>query len=213
MSTMAIAERTGVLLHGVSWQTYVQLREEPANAGLRLTYADGDLEVMTPSHRHERWHYLLGRAIQAMTDELGIQIHGGAATTLRCQRSEVGLEPDQCYWVQHEPDVRGKIDLDTAVDPLPDLCIESEASRYAIDKLRLFGSLGVPEVWRYDGDQLTVHVIGDGGAYTTASSSLCFPWLPLTEFSARLATARTTAETTWVRALRAWVRGPLPAQN
>jgi len=195
-----------VLLHGVPWETYEQLRDEPANDGVRLTYADGELEVMTPSHRHERWHKVVGRAIEAMTAEVGIPIQSGASTTLRCNKKRVGLEPDECYWVQNEPRVRGKFDLDLAVDPPPDLCIEAEASRAAIDKLRLFRSLGVPEVWRYDGEQLVVHVMGADGQFATAAQSRCFPWLPLPEFAVQLAAIRGTDETTWIRGVCAWVR-------
>lgn len=216
MSTMStlppepIAEPTGVLLRGVAWQTYEQLRDEPANHGLRLTYAGGALEVMTPSHRHEHWHKMLGRAIEAMTEELLIPIKSGAATTLRCNRREVGLDPDECYWVQHDLQVRNKLDIDLAVDPPPDLCIECEASRRAIDKLPLFRSLGVPEVWRYDGERLIVHVLRHNEEFAVEQRSNCFPWLPLAEFTAQIGISRATDETTWIRGFRDWVRKLAP---
>jgi Uma2 family endonuclease len=206
VSTMSVLPESRILLRGVAWETYERLRDEPRNDGLRLTYADGDLEVMAPSHRHERWHYLLGRAVEAMTEELGIPIHGGATTTFRSRRRKVGLEPDECWWVQHEAQVRGREVIDLAVDPPPDLVIEAEASRSALDKLPLFAALGIGEVWRYGDEGLTVHVRAPSGRFRSEPASRCFPFLPMPEFAARIAAARSTDETTWIRAFRVWVR-------
>ena len=44
-------------------------------------------------------------------------------------------------------------------DPPPDLVVEVEMTRSAIDKLRLFASMGIPEVWRYDGKTLWVGLV------------------------------------------------------
>jgi Uma2 family endonuclease len=203
---MSVLPESRVLLRGVAWETYERLRDEPRNHGLRLTYADGDLEVMAPSHRHERWHVLLGRAVEAMTEELGIPIHGGGATTFRSRRRKIGLEPDECWWVQNEARVRGREEIDLEVDPPPDLVIEAEASHSALDKLPLFGALGIGEVWRYGEEGLTVHVRAPSDGFSVRPASRCFPFLPLPEFAARIAAAQTVDETAWIRAFRVWVR-------
>ena len=42
------------VLHGVSWQTYTALRDAPENYHVRMTFDRGDLEMMSPSKRHEQ---------------------------------------------------------------------------------------------------------------------------------------------------------------
>ena len=53
MATVATRGTGTVVLHRVPYKTYVQLRDEPANDHLRMTYHDGTLEIMAPEFRHE----------------------------------------------------------------------------------------------------------------------------------------------------------------
>jgi Uma2 family endonuclease len=196
-----------VLLHGIRWDTYERLLEDlVASPAIRLTYDRGALEVMTVSHRHERWKTLAGRMIEAMTEELGVPIHSGGSTTFRRRDLELGLEPDECYWVQNEARVRGKLDLELPRDPAPDLVLEAEVSRSALDRRSILAALGVGEVWRYDGERLTVHVLAAAGDYREGRTSRSFPWLPIEAFERHLRCAGDTDETSWIRAFRLWVR-------
>jgi hypothetical protein len=47
------------LLYGVSWETYVALRDAPENYSVRMTYDRGELEMMSPSKPHEQYAALL----------------------------------------------------------------------------------------------------------------------------------------------------------
>ena len=60
---------------------------------------------------------------------------------------------------------RGRKRLDLDVDPPPDLAIEVDISSSSLDKLAIYASLGVPEVWVYDGSKLQVHQLQPDGAY------------------------------------------------
>jgi Uma2 family endonuclease len=195
-----------ILLHGVTWETYERLVEEIHNPGVRLTYDRGELEIMTVSHAHERWKKLLGRMIEAMTEELGIAIRSGGSATFKRRDLQRGLEPDECYWIQREHLVRGKRSFDFTVDPAPDLAIEAEVTHSILDRLDILASLDVSEVWRYDGNDLRVFVLGARRKYAEQTASRCFPWLPLDAFAAQLQTAESLDETSWIRAFRAWVR-------
>ena len=62
-----------------------------------------------------------------------------------------GLEPDQCYYIQNEDVVWDKEQIDLNEDPPPDLVVEIDVTSSSIDHLFLYASLGIPEVWRYDG--------------------------------------------------------------
>jgi hypothetical protein len=42
-----------VLLRGVSWSAYVRLRDSVKSPGVRMTYLEGALEIMTVGRTHE----------------------------------------------------------------------------------------------------------------------------------------------------------------
>lgn len=50
--TLAAPEQK-VQLSGISWQTYEQLLDELSDRRLRLTYYNGNLEIVAPSPEHE----------------------------------------------------------------------------------------------------------------------------------------------------------------
>lgn len=53
-------------------------------------------------------------------------------------------------------------EVDLTIDPPPDLVIEVEITSSAIQKLKLFAAMGVPEVWRHDGERLQMFTLSDG---------------------------------------------------
>src|SRR5205085_9214865 len=88
------------VLHDIDWQTYSRLlRVFQSRRRFRLTYDRGTLEIMVPLIQHEGPAYLLGRFIDALTEELNLPIRGGRSVTLRRRRRQRGLEPDNCFWI------------------------------------------------------------------------------------------------------------------
>jgi Uma2 family endonuclease len=70
-ATLIQTPQVGVLLKNISWQTYESLVNELAEqAGIRLTYDRGTLEIMTPSAPHEGSKKNLGRFVESVTEEL-----------------------------------------------------------------------------------------------------------------------------------------------
>jgi Uma2 family endonuclease len=58
-----------VLLRDISWATYEALLQEiEGNRRLYLTYDRGNLEIMSPSHKHEYSKRFIGRMIEAYTE-------------------------------------------------------------------------------------------------------------------------------------------------
>jgi len=194
------------VLRNISWETYEALLRDLEHRNVRLTYLRGDLEFMTVAPIHEWYKSLLRRAIDAITEELNIPIRSGGSTTFRRQLLKLGLEPDECYWVRHEPQVRGRKDLDLDVDPPPDVAIEVENTRSAVNKLAVYAGLGFPEVWRFNGRTLRVARLQPDGSYARLDHSPTFPFLPMRELVRFLGQAEGTDETTWIRSFRAWVR-------
>jgi len=119
---------------------------------------------------------------------------------------QTGLEADNCYYVAHEPEARGKKQLDLTTDPPPDLAIEIDLSSSSFDKLDLYAEFAVPEVWRYDGELLEIYHLGPDRRYVLSSTSRCFPDLPLDKVAEVLRQVSSVPETKLVRSFRDWVR-------
>ena len=205
MDTLAIPTEQRLRLCCIPWEGYVAFSNGLGERHIRVTYDRGEMEIMTLSPRHENRKTILGRLIEALTEELDIDIAGFGSMT--CQRKYLlrGLEPDECYWIEHETVVRGREDINLEKDPPPDLVLEIEISRSALDRMSIYAALGVPEVWRWDGKKLTVHLRTSRGTYRKSDRSKAFPFLPLTEFVSFL--ERTNlSETQLLRSFRAWVR-------
>jgi len=207
MATVEIQTAGHVVLYNIAWSTYEAIMADNSNPGTRFTYDRGTLEIMSPSKEHERLKKLIGRMIEALTEELEIPIQSVGSTTWKNALKEQGVEADECYYVANEPRVRGRREVDLSVDPPPDLAVEVEITSSWIDKLPIYAGLGVPEVWRYDGKALYVEHLQSDGTYARQTQSRAFPFLALAEIPRFLDQRDATDETTWIRSFREWVRG------
>ena len=205
MDTIAIPIEQRFRLSAIPWEGYIAFTESLGERPVRVTYDRGEMEVMSPSSRHENRKRLLGRLIEALTEELEIDIYSSGSMTCRREDLARGLEPDECYWIEHELAVRGREDIDLDNDPPPDLALEIEISRSALDRMSIYAALGVPEVWRWDGEKLTIHVRTTRGTYRKSDRSKAFPFLPVTEFAGFLERTK-LSETQLLRSFRVWVR-------
>lgn len=194
------------VLHGVAWHTYRELRESPDNEHVRMTYDRGVLEIMSPSIFHERVAEVLGLLIAAWMDELDLD--SVSCGTLTCKREDLekGFEPDKCYYVQHEPVMWDKTDLDLAVDPPPDLAVEIDMTRSSVNKMEIYAAFGVPELWQFNGRKLRVSTLEADGQYRQRMSSICLPRFPLAEVETILQEVGKVRDRRLVRRFRDWVR-------
>ena len=195
-----------VLLDAVSWTMYLRLLRIFDERHIRLTYDQGMLEIMTLTQEHERYKHLLNRLICALADELEIPVAGYGSWTLKQRKSEKGMEPDECYWIQSEPLIRFKTKIDLRRDPPPDLVVEIEVSHSLLDRLSILAALRVPEVWRYDGETLRVMLRDEAGRYVESEQSRAFPSIPPAELARFLALRASLSEIEMVRQFRAWIR-------
>ena len=198
-----------VILRNTSWETYVRLRDERENDHIRMTYDQGTLELMSPLSLHEWFHRLTAKHIDVLTMELGIPIRSGGSTTFRSEDLKRGLEPDECFYIFHEPSVRGKDDLDLSIDPPPDLAIEVDVTRSSKAKMAIYAALGVPELWRYDGEEILVFLLDAQGNYQRSETSLNLPMLPIADLKRFLDMRGSFDETTLLIMFRDWVRATL----
>ena len=194
------------LIHLIDWQQYETLCDVFADRGPRMTYDRGKVEFMSPSSTHERYRMLVHFVIEAITDELDIPRISGGSTTFKREDLEKGLEPDQCYYFERAAQLRDPLRIDLATDPAPDLAIEIEVSRSALDRLSIYAALGVREVWRFDGEDLIVHVLQDDGSFPESQKSAAFPFVPMEEIAKFLSEYDSANDTRRGKEFRAWVQ-------
>ena len=110
-----------VTLHNISWQTFETiLAEMGEDRASRLAYDRGTLEIMTPLMPHEHNNRLLDHLIVVLALELNLPLKSAGSLTCKRQDLLLGGEPDSCFYIQNEPKVRNKRDIDLATDPPPD---------------------------------------------------------------------------------------------
>lgn len=206
-------DREHILLHGISWETFEALVQELASqSSKRLTYDDGALEIWMPLFTHESFKRWLGRLIEIVTEEMECEIRSLSASTWRRKDMRKGVEADECYYIQNEAAIRGKMDIDLMVDPPPDLAIEIDITSPSLPRLPIYRALGVPEVWRFNGSQLVFLVLVEGN-YEEVEQSLALPLLTSTDVLALIEQTQDKGETSWARLVRRWARKRLEMEN
>jgi len=195
------------LLRDMSWPNYVALGDALLDRpGLRLTYDRGRLELMTTSPKHEIYKKWLSRFIDILAETINLPKVSAGNMTFRKEELDRGLEADDCFWIAHEPQMRGKLNWNPQWDPPPDLALEIEISRSALNRRGIYASLQVPEVWCFDGSSLQVLRLQPEGVYQAVEQSLFFGPLPIGELLRFLSMTETADDLTIVRQFRAWLQ-------
>lgn len=203
-----IAEQR-VILSNISWETFEQILKELGDKRvIRLAYNNGFLEIMTPLGPHENNNRFIESLVGVITDELNMNIKKFGSLTMKRSKKLKGAEPDSCYYLQNEPLVRSKQEIDLDKDPPPDLVLEIDMSNDSLDKQPIYAAIGVPELWRYDGNKLEVFVLQQlDGEYEAVSKSPTFPWMSREVIPRFIRQSLVDGETATLRAFREWVRG------
>jgi Uma2 family endonuclease len=206
MATVQAPAEQRLVLWDVGWKGYLALLDVVGDRRIRITYDRGNVELMTISPLHGFSQKAIARLIEILCYELDLDIRSGGTMTFKREDLDRGLEPDECYWFRNEPLIRTKMDLDLTIDPPPDLVVEVEITRSALNRMGIFAALGVPEVWRFDETTIHVHQLQPDGSYATRPASLSFPWLPIVEMTEWVRRAGTMSERELIRSFVEWAR-------
>ena len=197
-------------LCNISWHTFETMLTEMGNhRGTRLAYDQGTLEIMTPLMPHEHNKRLIEKLIDNLAEQLNLNLKSTGSVT--CKRPDLkrGVEPDSSFYIQNEPVMRHKQNLDLSQDPPPDLVIEVDYTSASVDRLAIYLALGVPEVWRYDQPVMQIYKL-QNGVYVPGDVSPTFANLPLTrEIPRFLEESVNIGEIPMLRAFRHWVQGQI----
>ena len=193
-----------VILQGLSWETYERwLADVGDSHGAHFAYDQGVLEIRVPSFTHEQINRLLHDLFTAIAVEMDIDFLNAGSTTFRREGLRRGFEPDTCFYVTNVERVRGKAQLALEVDPPPDLVVEIDITHPPLNKLPIYAAVGVPEVWRYDGQALTILKL-EGGAYYAHIESIALPGVTGQDLSQLLEAGKAMPRTAWLRRVRTW---------
>ena len=206
MVTTAIPGETRVLLENITWQTFkTMLAEMGSERANKISYRQGNIEVMTPLKPHENSNRLIEVFVGVLCEELGLEVNRVGSLTLTRDDLEYGAEPDSSYYIQNELLVREKENIDLAFDPPPDLVLEVEYSRPKIDKFKLYAAMGIPEFWRYNGTTLRVYILANG-QYSETQTSPTFAVIPIKEIPRFIEESKKIGQIAVTRAFRTWVK-------
>ena len=205
---------TRIRVPGVRYQVYESwVQSLPDSTPIRMAYDGRSMELMVKGRKHDNYRELLGEIVRAITQELAIPMSSNGETTWIRPEIERGLEADQSYYFLPEKLVAAKAAMaqgsnDVADYPNLDLAIEVDISPSQVDRPEIYAKLQVAEVWRFDGQILTIERLDDRGRYLPVEASR-FLKIRADKVTPWLIDEDSSDETAWASRLRAWVRAEL----
>jgi Uma2 family endonuclease len=195
-----------LILTDVSWEEYQQLLADLGDGyGVRISYDDGRLEIMSPSMKHEKRKDLISYLARTIADEMDVTLESCGSTTFKQEQLAKGAEPDTCFYVQNASRIIGKEEIDLSIDPPPDIIVEVDISHESTGKFTLYAALGVPEIWRYDGKQVQIFHLSEQ-RYVDMPASFSLPILTSDALARFLEQSKTEGQSATLRSLREWLR-------
>ncbi len=202
-----------VLLPNASWETYERLlAEREERRSPRFFYDRGVLEILSPSAEHDGISRVIAALVELLAEEADKDVFNAGSTTFKREDLSRGFEPDECFYfgdragrVRDIVADRGNLDLDSG-DPEPDLVVEVDITSPSLEKLPIYSRLGIPEVWRYEGERLVVFLL-DEASYVAAPESAILPGATGDALSRLVAEGLTLDRRVWRRRVREAARG------
>ncbi|MGI0493548.1 Uma2 family endonuclease [Alkalinema pantanalense CENA528] len=187
-SPQKIVGEKRVTFRDLDWPAFRQIRQlltERTQA--RFTYSNGTLEITMPLEEHERSARLIELFIRILVVELGMKMKTMGSTTLDREDLFKSAEPDNGYYIQNYALVADH-EIDLSHDPAPDLVVEVDITHTDINKNQLYASMGVPEFWRFNGQEWQILCLVEG-EYEVRDRSPTFPLVEKNDFYQFLETA------------------------
>lgn len=146
------------------WQEFEALEallvESP---GLRITYLDGLIEIMTLGEPHEIIKKSIAILLEIYFMTMEIEFIPVGSATRRGEEKGTSFEPDESYYLGEKKDN-------------PDLAIEVILTSGGLQKLEKYKRFQIPEVWLWEDNQLRIYHLEDN-IYQEFSHSQLLPEL------------------------------------
>jgi Uma2 family endonuclease len=149
-----------------TWKEFEALENLLAESpGLRITYLDGSIEIMTLGEAHEQVKSLIGMFLEAYLIAMEIEFIPVGSATRRGEEKGTSFEPDESYYLYVKKEQ-------------PDLAIEVILTSGNLRKLEKYRRFQIPEVWLWEDNRLQVYYLGAEG-YKLVERSQILPKLDL----------------------------------
>lgn len=207
-----LPEGASVTFQDVSWNEYEELLEQVGEApGLRISYDNGSLSVMTISVEHEKYSEFIKSLVASLRVRLRLNILAFGSATMRKPKRSAGHEPDSSFYVQSAALIGNRIDVDFETDPPPDVVVEIDVHHDSRSRFRMYARLGIPEIWRYDGREMTIYLLENEALeskarYIEHDTSAALPMLTAQLLSGMLERMRNEGELTALLAFEEWLQ-------
>ena len=149
--TTSLKEQRFLLPGCHSWQEFKAIQtlmeEVP---GIRLTYLDGFIELMSIGEPHELIKSILGFLLEFYLCEIGVEFMPVGSATREVEGQKVSFEPDESYYIGEK-----------GIKEHPDLAIEVIITSGNIKKLAKYGRLQISEVWFWEDNKLSLYRLRD----------------------------------------------------
>lgn len=199
-----------VVLYDISWQQFENIL---ANLGesraARVAYDRGTLEIMTPLPEHEYYKETISDAVKDIAEVLEEDYESLGSTTWKREVEKAGVEPDNCFYFQNEPKIRGKLQFNLDRAPPPDLVLEIDVTSKSLNRFPIYARLGGPEIWCYDSGELKIYQLKED-RYIEVETSSIFPTLPIRYLPSLIEENRASGRRTLRNCVRKWARQGRP---
>ena len=205
LKQIQLSPGSAILVKDLTWSKYEAVLQEFGEGYLpRFTYNGGILEIRMPSKLHEIVNRLISKIIFTLAEEYGFDCRDLGSTTWNREDFAQGVEPDSCFYIQNAEQIRGLNPEIPAALP-PDLVVEVDIASSSAQRLEIYRSFGVPEVWIYSKNQLRICILLDGN-YIYSSKSKAFTNITVQQINQWIKQAEIVSDVKVVRGVRQFCR-------
>ncbi len=208
----SIVTEKRIVLPKVSWpKLEAVIAELGPEREVHLTYDRGKLEMMTPLEVHRRADRLLDSLLLVVADEADERLINLGSILLLKPEDDRAIQAFSTYYLDYPPRPITTRELDVTDIAAPDLAIDIVIKDGNINRLSIFESMGVAEVWVYSLEEqpeslrgvLAIWALTDRG-YRQVSSSVGFPGLSIARIDQFLSESETLGLSQALTLLRSW---------
>ena len=198
-----------IFIPGAPWELYEAFVDLlPERSPVRASYDGKDLEIMVTGPLHDDFADLLDAFFKAVAGSLGIRFKPQGQTTWKRPEIRKGIECDRCYYLDPAKlraalAARESASNDVSEYPNPDLAIEVDISRPQADRISIYESMTLAEVWIFDGTKLSILKLGESGRYQESEASQFLP-IKATQVPRWILEEDLTDYEAWVQRIRSW---------
>ncbi len=148
-----------------TWQQFKPIQFSIKSTGVRISYLDGQIELMTISEEHEMFKTIIGSLIELFFLHKRIEFIPVGSATREAEEKGASFEPDESYYIGEKKDN-------------PDLAIEVILSSGNLKKLEKYQLFKIREVWFWEKNELSIYHL-EGEDYEKINSSKILPDLDI----------------------------------